>query len=585
MTVTPSPADWRDGWIYFALVDRLNNSTQPPNRPWNVPFDGFQGGTLPGFTAQLDYIRDLGASAVWLSPVLQNVDADEEAYHGYGIQNFTRVEPRFCADPARARADPAYADSQLRDLVDAAHVRGLYVILDIVINHTGDVFAYDGLGSIAPWRDSPTYPIHWRDSDGQPDPAWVNAPDNPPAEAAVHPQTLLRNDAFRRLGNAFGAAGHDPTVAGDFYSLKEMVTTLQDDAGRYVVRDALIDCYAEVMRRFDIDGYRIDTLMYVERDFALTFGNAMREYAESIGKQNFFTFGEVYADEQKISGYVGRHVGDGDLVGVDAALDFPLFYVLPSIAKGLIAPQALIDTYALRRRLEDGVISSHGDASRYFVTFADNHDQHSRLRYEDLADPHRYDDQVSLTLAVLLSLQGVPCIYYGTEAGLAGSGDNPEAVRQALWGAPDAFNVGAQPYASTLQALTAVRNARPELRYGRQYFRPVSGDGVNFGHSTFNGGMIAFSRVLAASEVVVVANTSTAQTFSGHILIDANLTPPGTQLTVDYSNQAGAQTPEAAVERSARSVSVNDGISSSLGPICTVEILLRPMEVQILSPN
>jgi glycosidase len=232
MTVTPSPADWRDGWIYFALVDRLNNSTQPPNRPWNVPFDGFQGGTLPGFTAQLDYIRDLGASAVWLSPVLQNVDADEGAYHGYGIQNFTRVEPRFCADPARARADPAYADSQLHDLVDAAHVRGLYVILDIVMNHTGDVFAYDGLGSIAPWRDSPTYPIHWRDSGGQPDPAWVNAPDNPPAEAAVHPQTLLRNDAFRRLGNAFGAAGHDSTVAGDFYSLKEMVTTLQDDAGR-----------------------------------------------------------------------------------------------------------------------------------------------------------------------------------------------------------------------------------------------------------------------------------------------------------------------------------------------------------------
>jgi glycosidase len=583
MTVTPSPADWRDGWIYFALVDRFSNPTMPPNRPWDVPWDGFQGGNLPGLIGHLDYVRDLGATAIWLSPVLQNVASDDGAYHGYGIQNFTRVEPRFCADPARARTDAAYADSQLRDLVDAAHLRGLYVILDIVINHTGDVFAYDGFGSIAPWRDGPAYSIRWRDSDGHPDPAWMNAPASAPADAAVHPQALLRNAAFRRLGNAFDAPGHDPTVAGDFFSLKEMVTALQDDSGRYLVRDALIDCYADLMRRFDIDGYRIDTLMYVERDFALTFGNAMREYAESIGKKNFFTFGEVYADEQKISGYVGRHVGDGDLVGVDAALDFPLFYVLPPIAKAQIAPQAMIDMYALRRRLEDGVIASHGDASRYFVTFADNHDQLSRLRYEDPADPHRYDDQVSLTLAILLSLQGVPCIYYGTEAGLSGSGDHPEAVRQALWGAPDAFNLAAQPFVNTLQALTSVRANRSELRYGRQYFRPVSGDGVNFGHSQFAGGIVAFSRILAASEVVVVANTSTTQPFTGHVLVDTTLTPPGTQLRIDYSNQAATRAPQVAVRRPADSVSLNDGNGESSGPICTVGISLRPMEVQILS--
>ena len=309
----------------------------------------------------------------------------------------------------------------------------------------------------------------------------------------------------------------------------------------------------------------------------------MREYAESIGKNNFFTYGEVYADEQRISGYVGRHAGDGDLVGVDAALDFPLFYVLPSITKAQLPPQAMIDMYALRRRLEDGVISSHGDASRYFVTFADNHDQQSRLRYQDPADPHRYDDQVSLTLAILLSLPGVPCIYYGTEAGLSGSGPTPEAVRQALWGAPDAFDLTAQPFARTLQTLTAVRADRPELRYGRHYFRPLSGDGLTFGHSPYPGGITAFSRILAASEVIVVANTSTTQPFTGHVLVDTSLTPPGTQLAIHYSNQSGARSPDAAVERPAGSVSVNDGTSATIGPICTIEISLRPMEVQILS--
>jgi glycosidase len=362
-----------------------------------------------------------------------------------------------------------------------------------------------------------------------------------------------------------------------------LVTTLQDNAGHYSVRNALIDCYADVMRRFDVDGYRIDTLMYVERDFAVTFGNAMREYAQSIGKKNFLTFGEVYADEQKISAYVGRHVGEaGDLVGVDAALDFPLFYVLPPIAKAQAAPQALVDVYALRRRLEDGVISSHGEAGRYFVTFADNHDQHARLRYEAPADPHRYDDQVSLALAVLLSLQGVPCIYYGTEAGLAGSGTGPEAVREALWGAPNAFDLARQPFAATLQELSAARAARPELRYGRQYFRPVSGDGATFGHSSFDGGVIAFSRILAASEVVVVANTSTAQGFNGHVLVDADLTPAGTVLAVGYGNRTGASPPGPAVERPAGSVAVQEDGGVSSGPIRTVEVSLRPMEVQIL---
>jgi glycosidase len=581
MTVTPSPADWRDGWIYFALVDRFNNPDRPPAHPWNEERNGFQGGTLPGVTAQLDYIRDLGASAIWLSPVLQNVPSDEGAYHGYGVQDFTRVEPRFCADPARARDDAAYADSQLRTLVDAAHQRGLAVVLDVVINHTGDVFAYDGHGSVAPWRESPPYPVHWRDVDGRPVAAWAEPPDDPPAGAAVHPAALRRNAAFRRLGNAFDAPGHDPTVAGDFWSLKELVTTLWDGS-RYPVRDALIDRHADLMQRFDIDGYRIDTLMYVERDFARTFGNAMREYAQSIGKKNFFTFGEVYADEERISGYVGRHVGEGDLVGVDAALDFPLFYVLPAIAKGQRAPQALVDMYALRRRLQDGVISSHGDASRYFVTFADNHDQHARLRYEDPADPHRYDGQVSLTLALLLSLQGVPCVYYGTEAGFAGAGNRPEAVREALWGAPGAFDLARQPFAGTLQDLSAVRAARPELRYGRQYFRPLSGDGVTFGHSGFDGGVVAFSRILAASEVVVVANTNTVQEFTGHVLVDAHLTAPGTKLAVQYSNRPGSRAPGSAVERPAGSVVVDDG-GRSFGPICTVDVALGPMEVQILA--
>jgi glycosidase len=584
MNVTQSPADWRDGWIYFLMIDRFNNPSRRPAQPWDAPYQGFQGGTLPGVTAQLDYIRDLGAGAVWLSPVLQNMRWDDSAYHGYGIQNFTRVEPRFCADEARARADASYADSQLRELVDAAHERGLHVILDIVLNHAGDVFAYDGFGSIAPWRDAPTYPIHWRQADGTPNPGWADAPLVAAADEAVHPDALRRNDAFRRLGDAMGRPNDESTLAGDFSNLKELVTDLPDDAGRRPIQDALIDSYADVIARFDVDGFRIDTLMYVDQNFARVFGNAMREHAESLGKSNFFTFGEVWSDEKRISGYVGRHVGDGGLIGVDAALDFPLFYLLQATTKGLVAPQAIVDMYATRRALEDGVISSHGDATNYFVTFADNHDCTPRLRYEDPAEPHRFDDQVSLTLAVLLTLPGVPCVYYGTESGLSSApGTARELVRQALWGAPGAFDPAAQPFAPVLRQLSALRARQPALRYGRHYFRPISGNGTSYGHSPFPGGVVAFSRLLAVTEVIVVANTSPTEVFHGHVLVDRNLTPAGSQLRVDYSNLTGPQPPNVVTERPAGSVMVSDVTGTSDGPICTVEVTLRPMEAQVLA--
>ena len=66
---------------------------------------------------------------------LKNVPFEEGTYHGYGIHHFLRADPRFAQDPL-------HADDELRSLVDAAHQLGLYVILDIVLNHTGNVFAY-----------------------------------------------------------------------------------------------------------------------------------------------------------------------------------------------------------------------------------------------------------------------------------------------------------------------------------------------------------------------------------------------------------------------------------------------------------
>src|ERR1044071_8859083 len=84
----PSPADWRDHWIYFLMIDRFNNpdaapkSTQSnPSSAWNQKFDFRQGGSFKGIQQQLGYIADLGARAIWLSPVLKNPRPDQFRYN------------------------------------------------------------------------------------------------------------------------------------------------------------------------------------------------------------------------------------------------------------------------------------------------------------------------------------------------------------------------------------------------------------------------------------------------------------------------------------------------------------------------
>src|SRR4030095_6104835 len=155
-------------------------------------------------------------------------------------------------------------------------------------------------------------------------------------DGLVWPAELQQNAFFRRRGKGAEAGG-------DFESLKEFVTDVKDNA-IYPVRNALILAYQYAIARYDVDGYRIDTLKFIERDFAQTFGNAMREFALSIGKKNFFSYGEVFDGEERIAEFIGRNTRDGgDLVGVDAALDFPLFGTLPSFAKGFAPPTSVID--------------------------------------------------------------------------------------------------------------------------------------------------------------------------------------------------------------------------------------------------
>jgi glycosidase len=574
-----SPADWRDASIYFVMLDRFENPNAPPRRaPFDGAFDTFQGGKLEGVRRRLGYIARLGAGAIWLSPVLKNCQFEDTTYHGYGIQDFLQLDPRFASDPSAARTNPALVENELRQLVDEAHARGLYVIMDVVLNHAGNVFDYDGFGPAAPFRQQ-AYSIHWRGADGQPAfSSFGTAPRPIPRDAAVWPRELQAEAFFRRQGKGDEAAG-------DFESLKELVTDASEPSAfgdRLPVHALLIRAYQYLIARFDIDGFRIDTLKFVEPAFARKFGNAMREFALSIGKRDFFTFGEIFDDENEIARFIGRDASATDQpIGVDAALDFPLFFQLPGVVKGFIAPRQLADTYQRRVDAQRGLITSHGEASGHFVTFLDNHDMRERFYFDDGSG--QFDDQALVGFACLYALQGIPSLYYGTEQGLHGRGGADLNVREALWGKPGAFDEGQRFYVE-IAKLNQLRAAHPALRYGRQYFRQVSGDGVSFGVSPFAPGVIAFSRILNDQEVTLVANTAAGSAWSGEVIIDAALSQPGAQPSLLYSNRAVPTAPSAVLDKVGGSVRIEQlAGSTTQGPARTIRVQLAPQEVQIIA--
>jgi glycosidase len=581
-TLFPSPVDWRDMPIYFLLVDRFNNPAAPPrNLPFDAAFSSFQGGTFAGVQAQLPYIKALGFGALWLSPVLKNPAFDQSAYHGYGIQDFLAVEPRFASAPGREEAE-------LAQLISAAHAIGLYVILDIVLHHAGNVFAYQlpgGTGGTAladelDWQQS-AQPILWRDANGS---ATISdlSPGLPDG-AAVSPSELRADANFTRCGNA-NSSGALP--AGDFDTLKGFCFA-PSPPGAHLPQDVLIRCYQYIIAKFDFDGFRIDTLKYIPADFERVFANAMREFALSAGKKNFFTFGEVYDDEQTIAAFIGRDtIATAQPVGVDAALDYPLFFKLPNMIKGLGAtPADVAQVFEIRKQVEAPILTSHGEAGQYFVSFLDNHDQGQRFGY---TGPSQFAAQIAMGMAVLFSLPGIPCVYYGTEQGLSGhktaQQNDDSMVREALWGKPGGFDVG-HPLCLALQAIGAVRRQQAALRYGRYYFRPLSGDGRTFGLSTFPTGVLAFSRILNDQEVVVVANTDPKRPFSGAVVVDMAINAANQPYIVLYSNLGPAAAVSASVQlhiQGSVTIAEADG-TQSIGPVRTLAITLQPNEVQILA--
>jgi glycosidase len=236
-----------------------------------------------------------------------------------------------------------------------------------------------------------------------------------------------------------------------------------------------------------------------------------------------------------------------------------------------------------RKAAEKALLSTHGEAGRYFVSFLGNHDQKQRFNHP-ASDP----GQITLGYALMFGLQGIPSVYYGDEQGLDGTKDangspdltSNESSREALWGKPGGFDTNA-PVFLAIRDLSRCRREHPALRYGRLYFREVSGNGRDFGHSGGLGGVVAFSRILSDAEVLVVANTHTTERFTGFVLVDADLNRQPRRMSVSFSNRGtqGASTvrfvPDGRIFR-------GETVTAA-GELAAVFVELAPMEVQVLA--
>jgi len=307
-------------------------------------------------------------------------------------------------------------------------------------------------------------------------------PENCNADASVWPVELQNNDYFFRLGNG----NAEDNNSAHFFSLRKINIDFKDKDNFYPVRDISIKAHQYTIAKFDCDEFRIDTLKYISNDFAHIFGNAIREITQSIGKKNFFTFGEVYDTESKISQYVGRNTQDvNGIIGVDAALDFPLFYLLPKVINGLLPPSQIASVFSNRKESQKNFLSSRAEAGRYFVSFIDSHDQYQRFYTPG------FQEQVEIAIGALITLQGISCIYYGTEQGLSGSG-GMDNVREALWEKPNAFDTTNPIYVEMKEIITLHSNEVAH-RYGRQYFREISGDGIEYKIPNYKGGVLSLA--------------------------------------------------------------------------------------------
>ena len=252
----PSP-DWRDQIVYFLMIDRFNDGDPSNNDQGANEFDPtsdkkFSGGDIVGVRQKLEYIANLGVTAVWLTPPVANQwwqpRQNYGGYHGYWARDMQKIDEHF-GDLASYQA-----------LAEDLHKRGMYLIQDVVVNHVGNFFTYSGPYSAdKPCEGFELIPGALAAGQSLPPPLALNDCHSPQAQqAAIYhwtPSIIDHNDQKQQLT----------------YQLSDL-----DDLNTTnpIVRDYLKQSYRYWVEQVGVDAFRVDTAKFVEHDFYRDFFHA-----------------------------------------------------------------------------------------------------------------------------------------------------------------------------------------------------------------------------------------------------------------------------------------------------------------------
>ena len=467
-TFTNDRTDFRDESIYFMITTRFydgdpkNNVLCWDNQAAQIETkDPCWRGDFQGVIDKLDYIKALGFTAIWITPVVQNASGYD--YHGYHAMDFQHVDCRYQSSNGKS------GDVMFQELIDKAHAKGIKIILDIVLNHTGN-FGEEKLCKLFD-RDT-----QLRNQ------AYIDACMTPTETLGSDYLTILPKDQYQRrltmmknmngqnqdihnYWHHFGMFGwDDPSrwwgqIAGDCVDLNT-----ENDA----VADYLVKCYGQFIK-MGVDGFRIDTSGHISR---LTFNHQFIPQFAALGKQYenkrlnkapFFMYGEVctrgheatYRGQANLSCYFYTWKSDESLMNQwDGSQSFWDSQVLPE-GSGPVGPQALCgkETFGDKKSENAKMINGawhepdYSEASGFNVIDFPMHYSYNtakdafRLAQEDelyndatynvvYIDSHDYspgpndlnrfggtDAQWAENLSLLFTFRGIPCLYYGSEVG------------------------------------------------------------------------------------------------------------------------------------------------------------------------
>lgn len=366
--------------IYLIMPDRFANGDESndyvagmlekPNRA--EPF-GRHGGDIKGIESKLDYLKDFGVTALWLNPVLEN-NQSHSTYHGYAISDFYKVDPRFGSN------------EDFRALTRKAHDKGMKMIMDMVFNHAG----------------SETWFVK-----------------DPPQKDWVHQFPEYTNSNYRLSISVDPYASKvDTDKMQQGWFDRHMPDLNQHNAllATYLIQNSI--WWVEYAQ---LDGIRMDTHPYPYKDFMAAWCKAvLNEYP------NFNIVGEVWEERVLLTSYFQRNSGnrDGYQGSLPSVTDFPL-------------KSALNTAFNERDGWEEGLLRIYYVLIQDFaytepnnnVIFLDNHDI-TRFATSVGGDINKQ----KMGFAALLTLRGIPQMFYGGEIGMPGDGGNHGKLRADMPG-------------------------------------------------------------------------------------------------------------------------------------------------------